>query len=642
MRRAERVRAWRQRRLATHGNGTLLVDAGANAFGPGLVYNADSTVASRALFRALGYDAFAVSAPDFEAGAGAGQPGGGEDRPVPGDEYVAAHVAALAPAQAVVSNLDRASSVHLGSSRIRPYSLHAVGGGHSVALLSCMHEHTPLAPATTASVAYTLQLCRAGLISATESILSETERVGKQRPVFAVIINGMESAGNTTQLFVEQIAHELLSIDMVLINSDTAPWLGAGSATTITNYAGKPVLLASLGSNALGHRLYDVAVRFAAPGSGGAPVLSGYAITKDELDCTVAVSDAAGAQTRPHIDVLRAGLQDWLAERVGNVVDTAALQSAEDCAEQGSTCATGIVVADAAAAAATAAVAAADGNGNTGTVVSLVPSKLVLNSLLPSSSQSGDDPSVERVAAAATTTTMTTPTMATATNAVGFGGCPCYAGAQALLDAQKDPATGTLQFHGAEYPGDWGVGKCAAWDAGLQPYCADAAGKPKADAPPWCRDAWCWVDPSNCDLPIVSTSSYFPDSGLAFSYQTCGEKSTFTTWAEEEGVGAGLHPTTDVATLIENYLYTVRSDAIASYVDQVQSPSTVCEPPGCTCPSCKTHAGKWMGYATDFGATMFRDGTRRGPQFHPHGGQYDFVWLSARTCTPHGGASYVR
>ena len=415
MRRAERVRAWRQRRLATHGNGTLLVDAGANAFGPGLVYNADSTVASRALFRALGYDAFAVSAPDFEAGAGAGQPGGGEDRPVPGDEYVAAHVAALAPAQAVVSNLDRASSVHLGSSRIRPYSLHAVGGGHSVALLSCMHEHTPLAPATTASVAYTLQLCRAGLISATESILSETERVGKQRPVFAVIINGMESAGNTTQLFVEQIAHELLSIDMVLINSDTAPWLGAGSATTITNYAGKPVLLASLGSNALGHRLYDVAVRFAAPGSGGAPVLSGYAITKDELDCTVAVSDAAGAQTRPHIDVLRAGLQDWLAERVGNVVDTAALQSAEDCAEQGSTCATGIVVADAAAAAAAAAVAAADGNGNTGTVVSLVPSKLVLNSLLPSSSQSGDDPSVERVAAAATTTTMTTPTTTTTT-----------------------------------------------------------------------------------------------------------------------------------------------------------------------------------------------------------------------------------
>ena len=29
----------------------------------------------------------------------------------------------------------------------------------------------------------------------------------------------------------------------------------------------------------------------------------------------------------------------------------------------------------------------------------------------------------------------------------------------------------------------------------------------------------------------------------------------------------------------------------------------------------------------------------RAVQFHPHGGQFDFVWLSART--PHGGASYV-
>ena len=29
----------------------------------------------------------------------------------------------------------------------------------------------------------------------------------------------------------------------------------------------------------------------------------------------------------------------------------------------------------------------------------------------------------------------------------------------------------------------------------------------------------------------------------------------------------------------------------------------------------------------------------RAVQFHPHGGQSDFVWLSART--PHGGALYV-
>ena len=31
----------------------------------------------------------------------------------------------------------------------------------------------------------------------------------------------------------------------------------------------------------------------------------------------------------------------------------------------------------------------------------------------------------------------------------------------------------------------------------------------------------------------------------------------------------------------------------------------------------------------------------RAVQFHPNGGQYDFVWPSARTMHPHGGATYV-
>ena len=31
----------------------------------------------------------------------------------------------------------------------------------------------------------------------------------------------------------------------------------------------------------------------------------------------------------------------------------------------------------------------------------------------------------------------------------------------------------------------------------------------------------------------------------------------------------------------------------------------------------------------------------RAVQFHPDGGQFGFVWLSARTMHPHGGASYV-
>ena len=51
------------------------------------------------------------------------------------------------------------------------------------------------------------------------------------------------------------------------------------------------------------------------------------------------------------------------------------------------------------------------------------------------------------------------------------------------------------------------MGECTAWDIKLPPYCVDEAGNPKADAPQWCRDSWCWVDADNCNLPIVSPSS---------------------------------------------------------------------------------------------------------------------------------------
>ena len=60
--------------------------------------------------------------------------------------------------------------------------------------------------------------------------------------------------------------------------------------------------------------------------------------------------------------------------------------------------------------------------------------------------------------------------------------------------------------------------------------------------------------------------------------------------ADEEGTGAGLHPTADVASLIENYLYTIRTDAMESYMDMLQSSSTPCETPGCACASgCSTY-----------------------------------------------------
>lgn len=42
-----------------------------------------------------------------------------------------------------------------------------------------------------------------------------------------------------------------------------------------------------------------------------------------------------------------------------------------------------------------------------------------------------------------------------------------------------------------------------------------------APQPVWCEDSWCYVDPNNCTMPM-SKSKYFPDSGLYYSYETCG------------------------------------------------------------------------------------------------------------------------
>jgi len=63
----------------------------------------------------------------------------------------------------------------------------------------------------------------------------------------------------------------------------------------------------------------------------------------------------------------------------------------------------------------------------------------------------------------------------------------------------------------------------------MQPDCADAAGKPKANAPDWCAASWCFVDATRCNVGSTE-SAYFPGTGLAFSYGTCGKMSTFDTW----------------------------------------------------------------------------------------------------------------
>lgn len=80
------------------------------------------------------------------------------------------------------------------------------------------------------------------------------------------------------------------------------------------------------------------------------------------------------------------------------------------------------------------------------------------------------------------------------------------------------------------YSGEYGASSCAQWDRGLEPYCAHQNGTALPDAPGWCKQHWCWVDPLACDQDDITGSSYFPGSGASYSYKTCGSANSFSSW----------------------------------------------------------------------------------------------------------------
>lgn len=83
------------------------------------------------------------------------------------------------------------------------------------------------------------------------------------------------------------------------------------------------------------------------------------------------------------------------------------------------------------------------------------------------------------------------------------------------------------------YPASTG-GTCQAWDATRHPDCE------KADAPKWCKQSWCYVDPCTCSLntpPVVS--AYVPDGiyqgrPIYYSYETCGSTDAYTAGFHKE------------------------------------------------------------------------------------------------------------
>jgi cysteine-rich repeat protein len=83
------------------------------------------------------------------------------------------------------------------------------------------------------------------------------------------------------------------------------------------------------------------------------------------------------------------------------------------------------------------------------------------------------------------------------------------------------------QVEGVEDPDDDKIygSYCAAWDVVATGTCYDAKkGEPKKDAPSWCLDSWCYVDPNNCEGPAkdgATASMFFPETKLFYNYATC-------------------------------------------------------------------------------------------------------------------------
>ena len=92
------------------------------------------------------------------------------------------------------------------------------------------------------------------------------------------------------------------------------------------------------------------------------------------------------------------------------------------------------------------------------------------------------------------------------------------------------PGSTNVTINGEEmpYPADAGA-SCSAWDAKNHPDCKGE----KAAA--WCKKAWCYVDPCECQLEVPpKTSSYLPKGRgngkpIYFSYAACGAEDEYTT-----------------------------------------------------------------------------------------------------------------
>lgn len=108
----------------------------------------------------------------------------------------------------------------------------------------------------------------------------------------------------------------------------------------------------------------------------------------------------------------------------------------------------------------------------------------------------------------------------------GNGKCQCIGLDQISGETIVDVAGSKVS-----YPADLGA-RCQAWDDDKNPSCK--AGQTPGQGKDWCAQAWCYVDPCKCDIPVSpKTSSYLPNANyqgkpVYYSYETCGATDLWT------------------------------------------------------------------------------------------------------------------
>jgi len=113
----------------------------------------------------------------------------------------------------------------------------------------------------------------------------------------------------------------------------------------------------------------------------------------------------------------------------------------------------------------------------------------------------------------------------------GDSTCPCIGfdniEGETILQVEQDGKEVELS-----YPADIGA-RCEPWDDERHFQCKD--GEKPGSGKKWCAQAWCYVDPCNCDIDVLpkiaslyNTEATYRGKPLFWSYATCGGKDEFT------------------------------------------------------------------------------------------------------------------